>query len=231
MERGASTISGRYATLAGIDDSSGAQSVSYTEGESFDTVALGAGATPVEFNSILLVPDLLTAEERAALITDVEAHRAQHAGCHDGGRERYMTRELGEATQRTFERALRDRLLPLISAELPAVVELLWARSLKTQRDTALCDCPLVFSAQEPAINRYSAGGRFEPHVDKLALTMNVLLAEGAFGGGGTQFWREGDAADAADAAREGGEPAVDREVAHGAPTLRLEPGAGVGVV
>jgi hypothetical protein len=54
-------IRGRHATLSGIrpaDDRSGA--VSYTEGGSFDTVSLGPGSVPVEFNSVLLVPDLLS---------------------------------------------------------------------------------------------------------------------------------------------------------------------------
>ena len=58
-----------------------------------------------------------------------------------------------------------------------------------------------------------SAGGFFEPHKDKHALTLNVLLDSGAFRGGGTAFWDE-DSSSSADA-----------------PTLTVEPASGVGVV
>ena len=75
-------------------------------------------------------------------------------------------------------------------------------------------DCAVTaLTPKEPAINRYSAGGFFEPHKDKHALTLNVLLDSGAFKGGGTAFWDE-DSSSSADA-----------------PTLTVEPAAGVGVV
>jgi hypothetical protein len=68
------------------------------------------------------------------------------------------------------------------------------------------------FSESEPTINRYTAGGRFIPHRDALALTVNVLLSD-TFTGGGTQFWEEG----------------VKEDVK--SPTLCLLPRTGVGIV
>ena len=175
---------------------------------------------------MLLVPGLVTADECAAMVADVEAHREAAAATAKGecGRERFMLSELDAETQRTFEQVLRGRLLPLISRELPAVVDMIWARSMKAQRTVPLAECPLIFSAQEPAINRYAAGGRFEPHVDKLALTINVLLADGcAFAGGGTQFWRQGGDADGVDSTGGGGgAPAAPEAAQRGvAPPLR----------
>eukprot|EP00966_Prymnesium_polylepis_P237325 5488874-Prymnesium_polylepis.1 len=49
-----------------------------------------------------------------------------------------------------------------------------------------------AFSGHEPAINRYTAGGRFDAHEDKHMLTVLVPLSPNdAFEGGGTGFWSE----------------------------------------
>lgn len=56
----------------------------------------------------------------------------------------------------------------------------------------SLCDMIFTFSGHEPAINVYTAGGEFEPHEDKHALTVLVPLSPlGSFEGGGTGFWSE----------------------------------------
>ena len=48
----------------------------------------------------------------------------------------------------------------------------------------ALGSYPYRFSQYEPAINRYSEGGDFPPHIDGHALTLNTLLCESeTFGG------------------------------------------------
>ena len=46
----------------------------------------------------------------------------------------------------------------------------------------------------EPAINVYTADGRFGPHKDHLALTVLIPLTSPSrdFAGGGTGFWYEG---------------------------------------
>jgi hypothetical protein len=158
----------------------------------------------------------------------------------DTGTERYMIGELSESTRQLFEIVLRERLLPFVSKHLSGVEENIWALSgverpseevgdagdagdARDAREggedgTGAAFCPLarqkfVFSSQEPAINRYAAGGDFEAHRDKLALTLNVLLSE-SFDGGGTIFWNEVPAAAAAKESK-----------------IVLLPRAGVGVV
>ena len=87
------------------------------------------------------------------------------------------------------------------------------------------------FSAQEPAINRYASGGLFIPHRDRHALTVNILLRSGSFEGGGTAFWREGDAT--ADQGQQGQQAGQGQQegTEDESPTLVIQPAAGVGVV
>jgi hypothetical protein len=174
------------------------------------------------------------------------------------GFQRYRIPLLGEATNALLEELLRERLLPLLLRELPDLARYLWARSDAVCADkrppsppperpaaaaAALPSLPLRFSPQEPAINRYAEGGLFPPHTDQQALTLNVLLSDGTFDGGGTAFWREGEplaaaaeppakqartspAAEAAGLGREDPDDATLRP-----PTLTVQPRAGVGVV
>jgi hypothetical protein len=220
-----STIVGRHATLADIEPGH-AEHVAYTEGPSYDAVSLGANTQPVERNSVVLLPELLTPDECEAIVADVEAAHEQRADENPGAsklpHQRYMVPDLPDTTQRIFRVAMHERLLPWVSRALPSVVDMVWKRSQVEPTGDALCDCPLVFSVNEPAVNRYASGGRFEPHTDKMSLTLNVLLREGAFDGGGTQFWCEDDL---------DGTMAILGWDDGAAPTLRVEPGAGVGVV
>ena len=64
----------------------------------------------------------------------------------------------------------------------------------------------------QPAVNRYTRDGQFEPHKDGYSITLNVLLDASSFEGGGTAFWRE----------------STTEELG---PVLRLEPEQGCGVV
>ena len=111
---------------------------------------------PVEYNSVILVPNLLTAAERAALVADVEAQDTlvADAATADSGHQRFELRALAAESQLLFEKILRDRLLPFVAAELPEVEEMVWARSQLAPTGAALRDCALRYSAQEPAINR-----------------------------------------------------------------------------
>ena len=218
-------IAGRYADVAAVAASDQAV-VAYAEGAAYDSVALGAGALPIERNSVLLVPALLSASECAALVADVERHRerreadpeaADAAGnwretvATGGGFQRYRIPLLSEQTNALFEELLRERLLPFLLREFPDLERYMWARSdgicagkrppsPPPERPAAapLASLPFQFSPQEPAINRYAEGGLFPQHTDQQALTLNVLLSDnGTFDGGGTAFWRE-DAAEAA---------------------------------
>ena len=54
------------------------------------------------------------------------------------------------------------------------------------------------WASDEPSINRYVIGGRFDPHRDGYAVTVIVLLStDGAFHGGGTVFFDSAQAAEA----------------------------------
>jgi len=83
-----------------------------------------------------------------------------------------------------------------------------------------LADMSIVFSWGEPYINRYTAGGVFEPHVDGHALTVLVPLStpDVDFGGGGTAFWSE---------AVVSGDSIVAKSFP---PSLVLRPAAGTGL-
>ena len=170
-------------------DVHGDHAIRYDEGGAFDAVALGERSTArVQFGRPRAA---LTADECAALVADVEAQDTLVADATaDSGHQRFELRALAAESQLLFEKILRDRLLPFVATELPEVEEMVWARSQLAPTGAALRDCALKYSAQEPAINRYAAGGHFEPHRDTLALTLNVLLSTG-FEGGGTEFWPE----------------------------------------
>ena len=64
----------RYATLTGIRPENAA-AVRYTEGDLYDSVSLGSESSAVVFNSVVLLPGLISPSECAALVTDVERRR------------------------------------------------------------------------------------------------------------------------------------------------------------
>jgi hypothetical protein len=233
---------GRYASFT----CHGYSGATYVEGASFDEVRLCRGSSPVRFNSIVLIPMLLTQPECEGLVADVErVHSKKHdvmtqsvesytAGASLGF-ARYSIPvsdgakminhasddmpEMSDATRLLFEDVLRARLLPFISTHMPLVEAMVVARSfVKSPLSGALSSQLLRFSAAEPAVNRYTAGGRFTTHTDKLALTLNCLLSSG-FSGGGTEFWCE-----AADAE----EPLAALGANH---SVHIQPHTGVGVV
>lgn len=139
-----------------------------------------------------------------------------------------------------FDKILRERLLPLISRELPKLEDYMWSRSadgpntstpLNKRTATKLSSLPFRYAPQEPAINRYAKGGAFDQHTDQEALTLNILLSDGgAFEGGGTGFWRDDVAAETV---AETSEPGRERgeTIKRGPPSVKLQPAAGVGVV
>ena len=216
------TLSGRYASIVGITDGDTPNIVRYHEGEHFDKITFGTETSLLERNSVLLIPNLVRRDESRQLVSDVEcAHaNAKLEGAdllHDEGMERYMVSELSQDTQSKFREIFRERLLPFIKKNLPSDIEdNIWALSMVFDREdrTSLCKERFKFSSQEPAINRYSKFGAFEPHKDALAVTLNVLLSPATnFEGGGTQFWQE------------------ELDDDNSSPSLCLLPSAGVGVV
>jgi len=88
------------------------------------------------------------------------------------------------AALRLHSRLLK-RLLSFLESEMPAL-----ALSLFGQ-DTELASMNVSYSAGEPAVNIYTSGGEFKPHTDNEHLSLLIPLdGPGAFGGGGTAFWR-----------------------------------------
>jgi hypothetical protein len=229
---------GRYATFTcGFG-------VQYVEGPHFDEVRLCSGSSPVVFNSLVLIPMLLTLPECEGLVAEVERLYAmkhdvmtQSEGCEVRGMSlgfaRYTIPAMnaaktsnldahaacGTRTSALFEDVLRVRLLPFITRHLPCVAAMVVERSFLAGPAPVECELhmqPLRFSAAEPAVNRYTAGGRFTVHSDKLALTLNCLLSS-AFSGGGTEFWCEATDAEV---------PVLDA-----GQSVHIQPHVGVGVV
>jgi hypothetical protein len=225
---------GRWATLLQQADGPGVPGagrarVRYAERELYDSVQLGLDSKDAVHNSVLLIPDLLTPVECNQLIDDVDTNGIEGATSGGAGFERHRIESLSASTALLFNRVLRERLLPFVSAELPAVETYMWTRSAGSRNDdpglqmapthapsTPLHSLPYRFTPNEPAINRYSDGAGFAAHTDQQALTLNVLLRAGSFEGGGTAFWRE----------RKDGQ--ANEDAAH---TVCVQPGAGVGVV
>ena len=140
------TIHGRYATLSGVHASAAASgAVSYSEGDTFDSICFGraggGGSTPIEHNSILLIPGLLTPAECEKLIRDVERTHTSDAkkdsAIHKKQRRRMHIPALPDTTVETYDTLLRERLLPFTSRELPAVEDYIWRRSSSLRQDAA----------------------------------------------------------------------------------------------
>jgi hypothetical protein len=170
VEPGSSTISGRCAVLAGIRPGRDAAAVAYQEGELYDSVVLGAGSLPVERNSVLLIPQLLTSEECSALIEDAEQmHAAAHSRQASEKKRRLWVQELSPSSGELVDKVLRERLLPFISKHLPTVEDYVWARSESAPVDACSNLAPLRTQKREPKTSLSSLQYRFSPRV-RLAL-------------------------------------------------------------
>ena len=96
----------------------------------------------------------------------------------------------GPDTQTLCE-ALLLRALSRIREHLPPLLPRLFGTRLEPSPCLRLLgNEALYFSPREPAINHYTARGRFKPHHDHESLTIIIPLngAE-SFDGGGTAFW------------------------------------------
>lgn len=76
---------------------------------------------PVRLSSVLLIPGLLSDTECATLITDVERHHAASVKHKAKNKRRIYIPSLSPSTHARWEEIMRERLLPLVSKELPAV--------------------------------------------------------------------------------------------------------------
>lgn len=154
-------------------------------------VRLGIPSAPLLYNSILLAPALLSAEECTTLIYLANARAEAVFGFNSGARNKQSTCRIRicdlAAEARALDQVLRLRVLSLLEEEQPAIAMHLFGHNAN------LSTLAASFSACEPAINIYTAGGDFEEHEDGYALSINVLLSNSAadFAGGGTRFQNE----------------------------------------
>jgi len=165
------------------------------------------------YNSVLVVPNVLTKAECQLLMDAADLGVASGAckGRGQGSLETWFWRfvalygslvtseeswvapldrlpicELGSEAQDLSATILRDRVLNFLEQALPSAAQKLFGQS------AGLADMSFSFSQYEPAVNRYTAGGMFDAHVDGYSVTVNVLLSEPtAFEGGGTAFWEQ----------------------------------------
>jgi len=149
----------------------------------FDAVRTAPESVAFSSNSVILIPDLLTKAECQMLIDVAEQHIAA-SSIDAQPLQRLPVRELGSATDEFATHVIRDRVIPFFEQELPHVAQGLFGRA------TGLNGMRLSYSCNEPAVNRYTAGGEFLIHHDAFSVTVNVLLSEPrSFVGGGTAFW------------------------------------------
>ena len=162
---GSSTIRGRHAVLSDVRPGRDAAAVAYQHGERYDSVILGVGPVPIERNSVLLIPDLLTAEECRSLIEAAEQRHADappRQGCEK--KQRLWVRELSASTGELVDKMLHERLLPFISTHLPTVEDYMWARSKSAPEDACSNLAPLR-QKRKPEMSLSSLQYRFSPRV------------------------------------------------------------------
>ena len=167
-------------------------------------------------NRILLMADMLSPEECLLLrndadnlldcrydrdlMDDVDEDGNDDADADDdeesAAQERSLRRvslcDMSQASQNLSHELIFERILPALRHKNPSLLE-----NLGLFNFDALTN-EMDWASDEPSINRYEIGGRFDPHRDGYALTVIVLLStDGAFDGGGTIFFDSSQAAEA----------------------------------
>jgi len=133
--------------------------------------------------SLFEVPSFATEAECEGLIAAAVKVAALHED--EKGQSRVRVPAGSSSAARRLHSKLFERLLSFLESEMPVL-----ALSLFGQ-DTELASMNVSYSAGEPAVIIYKCGGEFKPHTDNEHLSLLIPLdAPGAFGGGGTAFWR-----------------------------------------
>ena len=169
----------------------------------FEEIALRHGrnedSKPKLHDSILLMKDLVSQAECAQLVAAAEKK------CRQGDR-RFDRKAPRQEGLRRFElhpdgvnhdgetHALAYSILTRALWSLEQQEPELCAQIFGAE-PVNLCDLSFRFKANEPMLNRYTAGGVFPPHQDGSALTVLVPLStcDVDFQGGGTAFWSEAE--------------------------------------
>jgi len=158
-------------------------------------------------NRILLMSNVLSTEECQLLMNDadhvlggskynrdlIEVDEDDKEGAADERRLRRVSLcDMSQSSQKLSHDLIFCRILPALRQNNPELLE-----SLGLSR----FDVPLNemdWASDEPSINRYEVGGRFDPHRDGYAMTVIVLLStDEAFLGGGTRFFDSAQFAEA----------------------------------
>ena len=111
------------------------------------------------------------------------------------GRTRVPFGTLSATTEAQFDRSFA-KVLTLVDDNIPSVTAL-FNEAEDANLSALHASGDLEFSAREPAINIYNAGGEFNAHMDRQTLTVLVYLTPpDSCVGGGTGFWAQGSSDD-----------------------------------
>jgi hypothetical protein len=100
--------------------------------------------------------------------------------------------DMSQPSQKLSHDLIFCRILPALRQNNPELLESLGLSRFDVSPNE------LDWASDEPSINRYEVGGRFDPHRDGYAMTVIVLLStEEAFLGGGTRFFDSAQGAEA----------------------------------
>lgn len=132
--------------------------VEYIQGEAYDELRFGRDASTFTQNSVLLVPNLLTLEERTLLITAAERRACEGDRAHapklrisifdrpSDPKEGIVRGGLGRAAGDLWAKVLNERVLPMLAAELPGEFGSLFPAG--SAHDT------MEYLGSEPTVNR-----------------------------------------------------------------------------
>jgi len=89
---------------------------------------------------------------------------------------------MSAAAQELSHQIIKERILPTMQCQTPHL--------LRDLEGWDSIDADFEWASDEPSVNRYTAGGQFEPHRDGYPLTIVLLLSKDSdFVGGGTKFF------------------------------------------
>ena len=156
--------------------------VPYKEGPDFDELCLSATCTCFSRNSVILLPNLLSVEEREIFIEAADAAAVERTG--DMLRFSVLDKSagLGPMAAELWQSVMEERVLPFathLSQE--------WEGVLHSEVKYAVSQSGI----SEPTVNRYGKGGHFPKHIDEMAVSVICQLNNECFEGGGTDYWAE----------------------------------------
>lgn len=154
--------------------------------------------------SFLVLDSLATSAECESLSASASALAVtERAGGKTGGvdgensRVRIDVQRGMEAKDNTLCDRILQRVIASLATQHPDLIVQLFGDHLDTDTTSGvLINDRVRFSTGEPAVNVYSAGGGFKPHMDQQSLTILVAISDaesGSFEGGGTAFWSVDD--------------------------------------